>query len=419
MLSPDHFMDIKLLHKEGHSIRQIAKATGFSRNTIRQVLRQKSPLPFQTPERPSKLDPFKAYLSARYLATGLSATRLFEEIKAQGFTGSIIILRRFLRTLKAGTLAQKKATVRFETAPGQQAQVDWAYCGRHPDQSGREVPVYAFVMVLGYSRMTYAGFTTSMDLPTLIACHLQAFEFFGGIPQEILYDNMKQVRLSRDRWNPQFLDFASRYGFAAKTHRPFRPRTKGKVERAVHYLKNNFLAGRSFADLAELNAQVRHWLDHTANVRVHATTSERPIDLFAHEQLQAPPAGPAYRVVPLNERKVDSEGFVRFEKSRYSVPPEHCGKTVFVELHEQKILIRCADLIVAEHEPALRPGSCVANEEHLQELWKRSTAPAQAPLPSWQIRFDQAVVVTPLSVYEQLSQTPAAARFSTFHSEVA
>lgn len=394
-------MDIKLLHKEGHSIRQIAKLSGFSRNTIRQVLRSSAPLPFQTPERPSKLDPYKAYLSARYLATGLSAVRLHEEIKAQGFTGSVIILRRFLRTLKAGTAAQKLATVRFETAPGQQAQVDWAYCGRFPDAAGREVPVYAFVMVLGYSRMLFAGFTTSMDLPTLIACHLQAFEYFGGIPQEILYDNMKQVRLSRDRWNPQFLDFATSHGFAPKTHRPFRPRTKGKVERAVHYLKHSFLAGRSFADLAELNAQARHWLEHTANVRVHGTTSERPIDLFAHEKLQPPRSGPPYRVVPLLERKVDKEGFVRFEKSRYSVPPEHCGKTVSVELRGERILIRSADLILAEHEPAPRPGSCMAHKEHLQELWKCSTAPTTAPLPSWQLRHDQAVVVVPLSVYER------------------
>lgn len=401
MLNPDQFMDIKLLHKEGHSIRQIAKATGFSRNTIRNVLRQNAPLPFQTPKRPSKLDPYKEYLSARYLATGLNAVRLFEEIKAQGYTGSLIILRRFLHTLKAGAAAQKKATVRFESAPGQQAQVDWAYCGRFPDAEGRDVSVYAFVMVLGYSRMIYAGFTTSMDLPTLIACHLQAFEFFGGIPREILYDNMKQVRLSRDRWNPLFLDFANCHGFAPKTHRPFRPRTKGKVERAIHYLKNNFLAGRSFADLAELNAQARHWMDHTANVRLHGTTNERPADLFAHETLQPPPAGPPYRVVPFLQRKVDNEGFVRFAKSRYSVPPEHCGKTVAIELRGDKILIRSEDLILAEHAKAAKPGSCVAEKAHLQELWKLSTPPSEAPLPSWEIRFDQAVVVTPLSVYEQ------------------
>ena len=401
MLSPDQFMDIKLLHKEGHSIRQIAKATGFSRNTIRNVLRQKAPMPFQAPHRPSKLDPYKEYASARYLAAGLCATRIFDEIKAQGYTGSIIILRRFLRTLKADVVAQKKATVRFESAPGQQAQVDWAYCGRFPDAQGRPVSVYAFIMVLGYSRMIYAGFTTSMDLPTLVACHLDAFAFFGGIPKEILYDNMKQVRLSRDKWNPLFMDFAAVHGFAPKTHRPFRPRTKGKVERAVKYLKQSFLAGRSFADLAELNAQARHWMDHTANVRVHGTTHQRPIDLFAHETLQPPPQGPPYRIAPLIQRRVDNEGFVCFEKSRYSVPPEHCGKTLAIELRGEKILVRCADLIVAEHNKALRPGSCVADKAHLQELWKRSTPSSDRPLPSWQIRFDQAVVATPLSVYEK------------------
>jgi len=401
MLNPDQFMDIKLLHKQGHSIRQITKATGFSRNTIRNVLRQKLPTPFQTPERPSKLDPFKDYIATRYRDAGLTATRILEEIKPQGFTGSIIILRRFLQPLKASITAQKKATVRFETAPGHQAQADWAYCGRFADATGRQVSVYAFVMVLAYSRMTWVSFTTSMDLPTLIAAHQEAFAFFGGIPQEILYDNMKQVRLSRDRWNPLFVDFATRYGFAPKTHRPFRPRTKGKVERAVHYLKRSFLAGRSFADLAELNAQARHWLDHVANVRVHGTTAERPIDLFAQEKLQAPPDGPPYRVVPLLQRKVDNEGFVRFQRSRYSVPPQHCGKTVAIELREDQIFIRCADLIIAEHQSASRPGSCVADKAHLQELWKRSTLPTDAPLPSWQIRFDQAVVATPLSVYEK------------------
>ncbi len=401
MLNPDQFMDIQLLHKEGHSIRQIAKATGFSRNTVRNILRQNTPQPFQTPERPSKLDPFKDYLRARYWATGLNSKRLFEEIRAQGFTGSIIILRRFLRTLKTGALAEAKATVRFETPPGHQAQVDWAYCGRFPDAAGRQISVYAFVMVLGYSRMTYTAFTTSMDLPTLVDGHLRAFEFFGGIPAEILYDNMKQVRLAPGRLNPLFVDFASRHGFAVKTHRPYRPRTKGKVERTVHYLKNNFLAGRSFADLDDLNAQARHWLDHVANVRIHGTTEKRPIDLFAHETLQPLPSGPPYRVVPLLQRKVDHESFVSFQKSRYSVPPEHCGKSVEIQLHGDKVIIRSCDLILAEHDKADKPGSCVAQEVHLQELWKRSTASPQAPLPSWQIRFDQSVAATPLSAYEK------------------
>jgi transposase len=396
-------MDIKMLHLQGQSIRQIAQVTGLSRNTVRRVLRDKAPKPFQTPERASKLDAFKDYVAARFLASGLSAVRLFEEIQPQGYTGSVITLRRFLRTLKAETQAKQKATVRFETPAGHQAQVDWAYCGQFNNEEGRLVKVYAFVMILGFSRAIYSCFTTSMDLAALINCHQQAFASFGGVPKEILYDNMKQVRLSLDKWNPQFLDFAQYYGFVPRTCRPYRPRTKGKVERAIYYLKDNFLAGRSFADLADLNAQNQHWLTQVANVRLHATTKARPIDLLAQEPLQ--PYGqikPYELVVPVT-RKVDAEGFVRFEKSRYSVPPQHCGQVVSIHQKDRRILIHCQELVIAEHERAPRPGSCVAEPEHLQALWKQSTEPSGAPLPAWQLRFDQAVVTTPLSLYQEVA----------------
>jgi transposase len=396
-------MDIKMLHLQGHSIRKIAKVTGFSRNTVRRVLREKAPQPFQIPEGGSKLDPFKDYVAARFLASGLSAVRLFEEIKTQGYSGSVITLRRFIRTLKADAQAKKKATVRFETAAGQQAQVDWAYCGQFKDQEGRMVKVYAFVMILGFSRMIYSCFTTSMDLPSLIQCHKQAFEFFGGLPKEVLYDNMKQVRLSLDKWNPLFLDFANHYGFVPRTHRIYRPRTKGKVERAIHYLKDNFLTGRCFDDLTDLNAQNQHWLQHVANVRIHATTKERPLDLLPKEQLCPLTEVTSYELALSAVRKVDAEGFVHFERSRYSVPPEHCGKTVTVHQKERRITIQCEQLIIAEHEMASRSDSCVALPEHLQALWKQSTDNSRAPLPSWQIRFNQAVVTTPLSVYQEVA----------------
>jgi transposase len=396
-------MDIKMLQLQGHSIRKIANLTGFSRNTVRRVLREKAPQPFQSPERGSKLDSFKDYVAARFLASGLSAVRLFEEIKTQGYSGSVITLRRFIRTLKADTQAKKKATVRFETAAGQQAQVDWAYCGQFKNQEGRMVKVYAFVMILGFSRMIYSCFTTSMDLPSLIRCHKQAFEFFGGLPKEVLYDNMKQVRLSLDKWNPLFLDFANHYGFVPRTHRIYRPRTKGKVERAIHYLKDNFLTGRCFEDLTDLNAQNQHWLQHVANVRIHATTKERPVDLLPKEQLCPLAEVASYELAISALRKVDAEGFVHFERSRYSVPPEHCGKTVTVHQKERRITIQCDQLIIAEHEMASRADSCVALPEHLQALWKQSTENSRAPLPSWQIRFNQAVVTTPLSVYQEVA----------------
>lgn len=179
----------------------------------------------------------------------------------------------------------KKLTVRFETPPGQQAQADGAYCGRFTTPDGKPLSIYAFVMVLSYSRQLFVRFTTSMRLPELIACHQEAFQFFRGWSQTILYDNMKQVKLGPGQWNDAFLDFARHYGFTPKTHRIRRPRTKGKVERMVDYVKDNFLAGRVFHGLDDLNTQVRRWLDDVANVRLHATTQARPVDLFAQEQL--------------------------------------------------------------------------------------------------------------------------------------
>jgi transposase len=404
VLNLENWMDIKALHKEGHSIKQIARHTGHSRNTVRRVLRESAPAAFQTPERASCLDPHKAYLQERWQSTGLNAVRLMAEIQPMGYTGSIATLRRFLRTLKPAQERLQKLTVRFESPPGKQAQADWAYCGRFTDPDGQPFPVYAFVMVLGFSRMLYVEFTRSMHVAELIRCHKNAFAFFGGWPQEILYDNMKQVRLNRDTLQPQFADFALHYGIAAKTHRVRRPRTKGKVERMVHYVKDAFLNGRSFATLCDLNAQARHWLAHTANTRVHATTGERPVDLWPRECLTALASIAPYPVADLVARKAGFDGFVRFAGSRYSLPPEHAGKPVLIGHQEQQIVIRVADMIVAQHAPAPRNGACVADPVHLESLWKLSLASSAPPPPNWQLTFSQEVQATPLTVYQEAAQ---------------
>jgi transposase len=162
MISLEAWMDIKLLCQQGHSIREVARLTGLSRNTLRRALRQKSQQPFQAPERKSKLDDFKSYVQNRFQECSLSAVRLLAEIQAMGYTGSVVTIRRFLQTLKGQKAAARKMTVRFETPPGQQAQADWAYCGRFPDSHGNSIPVYVFVCVLSFSRMLYIEFTTSM-----------------------------------------------------------------------------------------------------------------------------------------------------------------------------------------------------------------------------------------------------------------
>lgn len=405
MLKLEAWMDVQDLHRQGHSIRTIAEMTGLARNTVRRVLREQAPQPAKRRARASRLDPYKLYLERRHTECALSAVRLLEEIWAMGYAGGIDVVRRFLHSLDPHARARAKMTVRFETPPGEQAQADWASCGHELDEAGRRRAVYAFVMVLSYSRMLYVEFTHSMVLAELIACHQRAFEFFGGWPRSVLYDNMKQVRLSPSEWNPLFLDFINHYGVTPKTHRVRRPRTKGKVERMVHYLKDNFLNGRAFVDMSDLRAQGRHWLDHTANARVHATTGRRPCDLLSEEGLSRLGSIPAYRIAAVSERRVDAESFVRLGRSRYSVPPEYVGQRVVVERGEQRVVVRSGDLVIAEHAPAPRPGACMAHKEHVEALWRLSLQrPGTPPAPSWHIGFRESVAMTPLTAYEEVAR---------------
>jgi len=370
MIGVDHLMDIRDLARQGHSVRAIARLTGLSRNTVRKVLRGQHDLSRKETPRPSKLDPFKDYLRSRRAEHPLSAVRLLEEIRPMGYDGSVITLRRFLAGLDDRARREGKLTVRFETPPGRQAQADWAHAGRLVDAQGRSRSIYVFTFVLSYSRMLYIRFTTSMNLAALVDCHQRAFDYLGGWPQSILYDNMKQVKLGPGRWNEAFLDFAAHYGFTPKAHRPYRPRTKGKVERAVDYVKDGFLLGRSFADLEDLNAQGLAWLAGTANVRVHATTGRRPVDLLPLEVLTPASSVPAYRYLDPVRRVVSFEAMVHYHGSRYSVPPDFAGKPVEVAAAGGQIVIRSGDAVIAEHREAAQPGQCVAAREHIAELWR-------------------------------------------------
>lgn len=403
MLKWGEWMDIGLLHREGHKIKAIARMTGRSRNTIRKIVRKK--LPRQTPaaRRASKLDDYKEYVKERHESCALSAVRILEEIRPMGYTGSIIVLRRYLRSLRPRRERAAKLTVRYETPPGKQAQADWAYCGRFADAAGKLISIYAFVIVLSFSRMLFVRFTTSMKLAELIRCHLEAFAFFGGWPEQILYDNMKQVRLGREEWNPLFLDFANHYGLVPKTCRIRRPRTKGKVERMVDYVKDGFLNGRTFDGVDDLNTQGRHWLDTTANVRIHATTGEQPVALWQQETLAQLASISPYQIVDYVPRKADWESFVHFERRRYSVPPEYAGKPLLIGRRGEQIVVRSGDCVVAEHRAGTRAGDCVADPDHVAALWKLTLGRTAAEIvPKWDVRFTSTVEARPLSVYQEV-----------------
>ncbi|GAB6876601.1 IS21 family transposase [Thermaerobacter litoralis] len=360
MLKGGSLMDILRLKAEGLSVREIARRTGLSRNTVRKYLRQPEPPRYKPrPAKASKLDPFKPYLEQRVAQGVFNANRLLRELRAHGYTGGKTILKEFLRPHRPPRVP--RAVVRFETAAGAQAQVDW---GEFPytDPRGRRRKVYGFVMVLSYSRAMYVEFVEQQDLSTLLRCHLHAFAALGGVPKEILYDNMKTVVLRRHRakvdYHPRMLDFALLAGFVLQACRPYRAQTKGRVERAIGYLKQHFWPAVQFTDLADLNRQVRAWVAEVANRRIHGTTGQRPADRLVEEQAHLTPLRPLAAFTPLlhEERQVSRDGYVQYAGSRYGVPWRYSGRYVTVFATETEVEIRDGDRVIARHPRALLPG---------------------------------------------------------------
>jgi transposase len=236
------------------------------------------------PPIPTKLDRYKPIIEARLAAyPELSAVRLLEEIRAAGYNGGYTQLKAFVQRVRPTPAPEP--VIRFETPAGRQAQVDFA---RFRFPWGIR---YALLVVLGYSRLLWYRFSPRQDMATLIDGLEEAFVYFGGVPQELLFDQMKAV-ITRDLRleggalirNTEFLRFAHHWGFTPRACRPYRAQTKGKVERPVRYVRGNFVYGRTFLDDADLDHQRALWLERVANVRLHATTHERPRDRFDREE---------------------------------------------------------------------------------------------------------------------------------------
>lgn len=256
-----------------------------------------------TPRPPvvTKLDAFKPIIQARLDAyPELSAVRLLQEVRAAGYTGGYTQLKEYVRTIRPRVLPAP--VVRFETAPGHQAQVDFA---RFRFPWGIR---YALIVVLGYSRLLWLRFYPRQDMRTLIAGLEEAFHFFGGVPQELLFDQMRSV-ITKDLrllggqlvMNLEFLRFANHWGFTPRGCRPYRAQTKGKVERPIHYVRDNLIYGRDIAGDAHLDDEATRWRDCTANVRMHQTIRERPVDRFERDEraVLQPLAARSYRSLVL------------------------------------------------------------------------------------------------------------------------
>ena len=345
------------LHRQGLSVSAIARRVGIDRKTVRKYIERGLEPPRYGPRQPRarRLEPFEVYLRQRVAAyPGLTGSRLLREIRERGYEGGYTAVTDFLREVRPAPVPPFE--VRFETPPGEQAQVDFAqFEVIFADEPSAVRKVWLFSMVLGYSRLIWARFVAHQDLQTVLRCHMAAFAALGGVPREILYDRMKTAVIGEDGdahivYNRALIEFAGHYGFSPKACRPYRAKTKGKVERPFRYIRQDFYLARSFRNIDDLNVQLTHWLGTVANPRLHATTRRVVNETFAEEKpaLQPLPLVP-FRAVLKLERRVSHEGMVSVGGNLYSVPDATRKRVVEVHSLADEIRIFEAGRLIAAH----------------------------------------------------------------------
>lgn len=416
VLGPDIWAEIHRRGELGQTISAIARELGLDRKTVRSCMKKESWSPYRREaKRPTLLDPHWAWLRKRAPEVGYSARILHQELCSQrGFTGCYELVKVAIRPLRSQSSLVSLTQARFETAPGEQAQVDWGQVTVW--MAGERVKIHVFVMTLGYSRRGYAEGFMNERMASLLTAHENAFFHFGGYCQTLLYDRMRTVTigsyeddagLRRARLNERFQAFADHWGFVIRLCQPYRAQTKGKVESGVKYIKRNFLPGRCFHDLEDFNAQLFAWQVEVADVRVHGTTHQRPIDRFAQEKAALTPlvGHRGFVQSTVHERVVAQDWLVSLDANRYSVPFRLIGKTVQATREGGHWVIRHRGDVVAEHAVLAGRAQLSVKPEHGPGALPRNTRQRFSDAHSYggiAQTLGRDVQVRDLAIYEQL-----------------
>jgi transposase len=376
MLTPDQINQIHRLHfVEKWSGRKIAQHLHIGRRTLAKYLEAPAPPPTRR-NRSSKLDPFKpAIQELLQQDPTANAPVIAQRLRPLGYDGSFTIVKDYLRVVRQNSAA-RRAYVRMEPSAGERFDIDWGHFGSLV-YNGATRKLYAFCLVECHSRKMFVEFTHSQNFETFIRCHLHAFEELGGCARELWYDNLATAVAEPDgnlvRFNPRFLAFAREYGFLPRACHVAAAWEKGKVERAIGYIRQNFWPLRSFTDLPDVNAQVRQWLQETANQRQHRETGHKPEQRFRPESLRPLPALiPDYRDTA--DALVHKDLRLSFDGNRYCVPPRYVGRKLTVKADSSSVAIYDQHQEIVQYARCWERGQTLGSERFQKELYAQMAA---------------------------------------------
>ncbi len=369
MIDYETYQQIRQLRQQHLTAGQIAETLNLDERTVRAWMDEERYQPRQAAKRPSKLDEYRPEIVRLLQGHPYTAQQILNRIRESGYTGGYSILKELVRTIRP---PRQEAFLTLAFAPGECAQVDWGYAGNiHVGNTTRRLSF--FVMVLCYSRRIYLEFTLTERLEQFLACHMNAFHYFGGVPGKVMVDNLKSAVLSHSlgqlaEYHPRYLDFAAHYGFEARACNVRKPNEKGRVENAVGYVKKNFLSGLELKDQASVQTGGRLWMEEVANKRIHSVTRRVPDEMFKEENLQPLPTSGVYDTGVPKDTVASSQYRVAFDGNRYSVPAEYAAHRVNMRAYADRLAIFHEGKLIAEHLRSYQRGLDVFNPDHEKEL---------------------------------------------------
>jgi transposase len=376
MLTDEQIATIHRLHfVEKWTVRKIARHLHIGRHTIDRYLANPAP-PVVHRSRSSKLDPFKPMIQD-WLGQdpSVTSTVIDQRLRQQGFDGGHTIVRDYVHAIRQET-KPRRAYVRMEPAAGERFEIDWGHFGSLV-YDGAPRKLYAFCLVECHSRKMYVEFTHSQTFETLVRCHMHAFEAMGGVACELWYDNLATVVAEHDRplvrFHPRFLAFAREYNFVPRACNVAAAWEKGKVERAIGYIRQNFWPLRSFTGLADINAQVHQWQRDVANRRRHRETGQTPEERFRPESLRPLPSfTPDYR--DSVDALVHKDLRLIFDSNRYCVPPRYVGRRLTVKADSSSVTIYDQHEEIVRYSRSWQRGQTFGAERFQKELLSQMAA---------------------------------------------